>query len=373
MKTRILTQAQLNLFLDHGHRGSLTISFTTMVLGTGDQTRNYPQMLIRNRGFMRPTGVVDCESCTNSRLNRILQTGPQGNWRDGQTVKDRHWKQYRDNPSVGLKLQCFYSAYLEFLQAVKVEYSSYKNPERFLMSQEGRAALIDVDPSDVLSVGEKVLAVENLSSDVMGIEFKSKNLHVLDLIDQLPLIPSKVALDQILNAPTSWHRRFHRLVDAIYPASWKEFPQHIVWAISAAGSIEIDQVPDAGVSRIPIAAILEEMCLSYAHVLKSVPNGVGDERISGAEATIVFKKMMNLTGGRVFPIIDTAEQEAIDKWVSDPDFSRGWNGLSRNPFLVGAAAQTPIPTAMMEDILRRLFQDDFDEMYQTTESKLASQ
>ena len=37
---------------------------------------------------------------------------------------------------------------------------------------------------------------------------------------------------------------------------------------------------------------------------------------------------------------------------------------------MAAAAQTPIPTVMMEDILRRLFTEEFDEIRKSTESDL---
>lgn len=48
-------------------------------------------------------------------------------------------------------------------------------------------------------------------------------LKVLDLVDQLLLVPSRELLDAVLDAPVEWHQRWHNVIDSMQPDSWRQF------------------------------------------------------------------------------------------------------------------------------------------------------
>ena len=76
---------------------------------------------------------------------------------------------------------------------------------------------------DILSVEED----ENLAPALdlgESLIMKVSKLKVVDIIDQLPLVPSKSVLTAIFDAPIEWHRNWHSEVDRIQLASWRKLP-----------------------------------------------------------------------------------------------------------------------------------------------------
>lgn len=66
-------------------------------------------------------------------------------------------------------------------------------------------------------------------------------INVLDLIDQLPLIPSRDVINNILAAPGGWHVKWHQSFDARPIRSWREFPANVNATLAAAGNWSTEQ------------------------------------------------------------------------------------------------------------------------------------
>jgi hypothetical protein len=102
------------------------------------------------------------------------------------------------------------------------------------LAKEGRIALIRVLASDILSVQAETNDKEILKSQIIsrGVTLKVSRMKVLDLIDQLPLIPSEKTLEFIFSASAEWHRKWHLIVDVIQPTTWRDFPSKMVASLS---------------------------------------------------------------------------------------------------------------------------------------------
>lgn len=120
----------------------------------------------------------------------------------------------------------------------------------------------------------------------------------------------------------------------------------------------------------PKSEVLEEMA-QLKETLSAILSGISLERISGAEKTILMKKVTAglVNGGRrVFTVSDSAGEEEITKWLEHPEMDG--SKLITNTMVMNIAAQTPIPTHMMESILRRLFQSDYERLYSLAEKQI---
>ncbi|HEX76877.1 MAG TPA: hypothetical protein G4O03_00440 [Dehalococcoidia bacterium] len=210
-----------------------------MALGSGRQTRKDPQMLVPSKGFMRQIDVVECIVCRKSWLNKLLRIGPYRDWYDGHTAKEKHWHIDKSDPrkTIGLRLGCFYSVYMELLGQARLAYRGRWGVTESSLAKNGRAALVSVSVNNILSVeseGHATAAIETELGIGSGITLKVSKLKVMDLIDQLPLVLSESFLDAILDAPVEWHHRWHQLVDSIQPESWRDFPARMAATLELA-------------------------------------------------------------------------------------------------------------------------------------------
>ena len=186
-------------------------------------------MLVENRGFMRAPGVVECQTCLSSRLNRWLQLGPHRDWYDGHTAREKHWHVDRRDPSktVGLRLNCFYSVYMDLLREAERVYSA-GDPHESEFARRGRMALVSVSVKDMLRIdcGEPSSEPGRTSESLqVSVTLKVSRLKVIDLIDQLPLIPSHTVVLRVLSASKRWHQAWHPVLDnGMQGFRWPEFP-----------------------------------------------------------------------------------------------------------------------------------------------------
>lgn len=230
-----ITKDELGLLQEHGRQPKRS-RYITVALGVGEQMREAPQMLVPDKGYMRQIDVVECTTCLNSTLNRILRIGPDWNWYDGHTVEEKHWHLDRNNPhnTLGLRLSCFYSVYMYLLKQAKLAYQARGGIVRSALAKQGRIALVSVLMDDILSVKRESISWAGIQAepdDGGGIVLKVSKLRIVDLMDQLPLIPSESFIDAVLNAPMEWHRNWHKLVDDLQPKSFHDFPAKILSTI----------------------------------------------------------------------------------------------------------------------------------------------
>ena len=185
-------------------------------------------MLIESKGFMRAEDLTDCEACRSSRVNRWIGLGPYRDWYDGYTVKEKHASAPTAGQTkhpLGLRLSCFYGAYMQLLGLAKEAYAAGTDITKSRLAHEGRAALVAVEPKNVLAVDEPngVLVM------------RASRFYVLDLVDQLPLVPVYPFLLEILEANTARRRRLHFALDAMRFSTWCNFPKAVSLAFGAAG------------------------------------------------------------------------------------------------------------------------------------------
>ena len=202
--------------------------------------REARQMLVPDKGYMKQIDVVECTSCLNSNLNKILRIGPYRDWYVGHTAKEKHWHSDRKDPrnTLGLKLRCFYSVYMDLLKQAKLAYQTRGGIVDSKLAKEGRIALVSVWVRDILSVTTESISSAGMKPEPYegdAIVLKVSKLKVMDLVDQLPLIPSKSFLDTVLSAPLEWHLKWHQMVDAIQTESWRDFPAKIMATLEVAG------------------------------------------------------------------------------------------------------------------------------------------
>ncbi len=222
---------QMALLSNHGlRRGAAT--WETIVPGHGGQQRNSPRLLVENRGFMKAPDIVECQICLDSKLNRWLQLGPHRDWYDGHTARERHWHVDRRDPSktVGLRLNCFYSVYMDLLREAERIHSA-GDPRDSELARRGRMALVSVSMKDMLRIdcGGPSSGSRRTSNFLqVGVSLKVSRLKVIDLIDQLPLIPSHAVVLRVLGASKRWHEGWHPVFDnGMQGMRWPEFPARI--------------------------------------------------------------------------------------------------------------------------------------------------
>ena len=196
------------------------------------QERNSPRMLIEHRGFMKAPDVVECQTCLDSRLNRWLQLGPHRDWYDGHTAREKHWHVDRGNPSktVGLRATYFYSVYMDLIREAERVYSA-GDPHDSELARRGRMALVSVSVKDMLRIacsGRSSEFGRTSESLQVGVTVQVSRLKVIDLIDQLPLVPSHAIVLAVLSASKRWHERWHLELDTgMQGMRWPEFPARI--------------------------------------------------------------------------------------------------------------------------------------------------
>jgi len=134
--------------------------------------------------------------------------------------------------TVGLRLRCFYSVYMSLLHEARLAYENRGGPADSPLAARGRVGLVSVHVNNMLSVEVEgpATCLESAALD-RGIVLKVSRLRVNDVMDQLPLVPSESFLETVQNAPIEWHRRWHPLVDAMQPVSWRDFPAKMVATI----------------------------------------------------------------------------------------------------------------------------------------------
>ena len=226
------------LLRQHGYQTQGT-RYVTFVSGKGDQMRNRPKMLIEDKGTMQQIGVVECPICVNSRLNRLVGLGPYRDWYDGHTAKEKHSHTDRRYPSktIGLKLRCLYAVYMDHLREARLAYENAGDPATSELARRGRLGLVSVSVNDILSVESESLATETHShaSQDDGIVLMVSRLKVLDLVDQLLLVPSKEFLDAVFDAPVEWHQWWHNVIDSMQPDSWRHFVNDMIAHMKLSG------------------------------------------------------------------------------------------------------------------------------------------
>ena len=123
-----------------------------------------------------------------------------------------------------------------------------------------------------------------------------------------------------------------------------------------------NQRPDLEVTK---GKILDEMCKMQSGVMVTrLAQGKG---LSEAEINILKYKANPFHSG-AFRVAETANEDEINKWLKHPMVNHPWSGS----FVMDMAAQTPIPVKMMERILRKLLQDNYDSYWKKAEEKVRS-
>lgn len=113
------------------------------------------------------------------------------------------------------------------------------------------------------------------------------------------------------------------------------------------------------------AEILNEMCkMQSGFVVTRLAQGKG---LSQAEINILQYKANPFHSG-AFRVMETANEDEINKWLKHPMVNHPWP----DGFVMSMAAQTPIPVKMMERILRKLFQEDYDMHWKMAEERVKS-
>jgi len=156
-------------------------------------------------------------------------------------------------------------------------------------------------------------------------------------------------------------------------ASPKSFGENKTTMLRTASTAEIDAstfhldivTEDTAESDVSNAEILEEMCKMQSGVMVTrLAQGKG---LSEAETNVLRYKASPFHSG-AFRLTETANQDEINKWLEHPMV----NHPSPDSFVMGMAAQTPIPVVTMKRILRELFQEDYDIYWKMAEERVKS-
>jgi hypothetical protein len=128
--------------------------------------------------------------------------------------------------------------------------------------------------------------------------------------------------------------------------------------------VTAESIPAPEVSK---AEILEEICQLEGMIGIWVR---GVSRLSYAESNIIYRKVNPLRRHplKPFPVMEEANEEEINKWLNHPLI----NVPLPDDIVMVMAAQTPIPVATMERMLRKLLQDDYDGYWRMAEAQVMS-
>jgi hypothetical protein len=160
-----------------------------------------------------------------------------------------HWNIDENNPSnsVGFSLTCFEFAFRLHLNTAAMSYEGGGGLEDVL--REGRLALVRVEISDLLSVQsdpisswraqEQGIPLEDVRQTA-PVDIKTRKLKVLDVVDQLRLVPERSLVNTIFDRfeqSEEWRREWHRLIDAMQPGTWREFLANFASATQRLGIV----------------------------------------------------------------------------------------------------------------------------------------
>ena len=206
-----VTENDLELLRDHGLAAGSS-SFITMVSGIKDE-----RIVVGDIGRILPTLAVSCTQCKEP-----------ASWGKGDSVTEKHWSidEHNLGNSVGLSLECFEFAFQMHLNQAWMG-GKYLN--------HCRLALVRVELSDLLSLQtdafssqrgqEHALSLEHLRR-IGPVDLKARKLKVLDLVDAIRLVPRQSVQDAMADRreqSEESREEWHSLVDAIQPATWREF------------------------------------------------------------------------------------------------------------------------------------------------------
>jgi len=128
--------------------------------------------------------------------------------------------------------------------------------------------------------------------------------------------------------------------------------------------LPIKKQPNAISGNVSRAEILEEMC-QQIRIRKIMPSSIPE--LSGGESTILRKKLSSSIAGKVaFPISETEREGKGEEIVHFYD---------KNPFEATytlADTTTPIDIATMEKILRKVFKESYDSVYELARLRVLS-
>ncbi len=116
------------------------------------------------------------------------------------------------------------------------------------------------------------------------------------------------------------------------------------------------------------AEILEEIFRLEGTLRMSIRGG---KHLSRAESNIITKKVSYARlqpWSRVFPVIEGASEDEINKWLNNPSM----NVLLPDPIVMSMAAYTPVPVVTMERILKKLLQENYDMFWRQAEANVMS-
>jgi hypothetical protein len=111
------------------------------------------------------------------------------------------------------------------------------------------------------------------------------------------------------------------------------------------------------------AEVLDEICkIQSSFMVTRLAHGKG---LSQAEINILRYKA-NPFYFRAFRVMETADENEINKWLSHPMVNHPWP----DRFVMSMAAQTPIPVKMMEKMMRKLLREDYEEAFKKAAARI---
>ena len=111
------------------------------------------------------------------------------------------------------------------------------------------------------------------------------------------------------------------------------------------------------------AEILDEMCkMQNAFMVTRIAR---DKGFSEAEINILQYKANPFRSG-AFRVMEMADEDEINRWLSHPMVSHPWP----DSFVMGMAAHTPIPVKMMEKMMRKLLEADYEEAFEKAKARI---
>jgi hypothetical protein len=94
---------------------------------------------------------------------------------------------------------------------------------------------------------------------------------------------------------------------------------------------------------------------------------LSSEHLTIAENNLISRKVNPLRQG-AFPIVKGASDKEINKWLNHP----GMNLPMPDTMIMSMAEHTPVPPNTIENILKRLLQDNYDSYWRMAEERLKS-
>ena len=154
-------------------------------------------------------------------------------------------------------------------------------------------------------------------------------------------------------------------------ASPKSFGENKTTMLRTASTGEIEAstshldiaAEDTAESDVPNAEILEEMCKRQLRT--SVARLARGKGLSEAEINILQYKAGPFHPA-AFPVVEMADENEISRWLSHPMINHVWP----DSFVMNMAAHTPIPVKMMERMMRKLLQEDYEEAFKKAEAQI---